>query len=62
MRDKIFTIMAVIIVVILFFMGKNAIDKGTIQLYYTDEDKSNNVTVDTTYNYNNMETNDLIIE
>lgn len=42
MRDKIFTIAAIIIVIILFFMGQNAIKNGELQT----ENKTNNVVVD----------------
>lgn len=58
MSDKIFTILAIIIVVILFFMGKKAIDNGELNLYYTDKNKtSNNIVVDIQNNDNNMTVN-----
>lgn len=43
MRDKIFTVIAIIIVISIYIIGKNAIDKGEIDLYY-DENKVNNET------------------
>lgn len=63
MSDKIFTILAIIIVVVLFFMGKRAIDKGELKLYYTDENEtSNNIILDTSYSDNNMTLNEVLVE